>query len=145
MVSHEAIYASIKALLDLDEYLSTMVKKNTNGSQVIVGPELPGAMVCPMIQVVIMTNNMNQSAMEVSEITLRVNVYTMHDANGRFDRKTSEPIIQQIKTLIHDAKLELDTGISYVIFVEGRDPEAIADLDHNNIYFEGMSCRMFAA
>jgi hypothetical protein len=144
MVSHSEIYQGLKDLLNLDSDLSELIGQNSSGSKIILGPELPKVMFCPMIQVVIMTDNMETST-QVSDIFFRINIYTNADINNAFNSELSESIIQRAFALIHDQRITLEASFNYVMYAEGRDAEAIADFEHSGIYFEGLSCRMVAA
>ena len=141
MVDENKIYNALKALLDDDSTLGTLLGTGKGGAKIVTGSEMP-RYVPPMVQIIIPTNEIG-IVMNESELTFRLNVYSREKIVGEIDLEEIEGILQRCHDLIHDQDLTVSDHRIFEMFAEGRDPP-IRDRDNPKVSFGGLRCRMFA-
>lgn len=143
MVNVADISDALKAKLDSDTALDTLLGISETGSKVFIGVRMP-EFIAPAIQLIVTTNEATPETNHASnEMTLLVNVYSREMADGTMDSDELEGIIQRCFILLHHQSITVAGHAVHSIYTEGRD-EPIPHREREKIFFGGLRCRMFA-
>jgi len=142
MVEISKLIDALYDVLNDDATLSAYLGKKAGQTKIIKGDNVPELISQPVVQIIIMTNEMN-TIVKHSEITFKINVYCQGYSDGSINHDEFNNILQRCEALIDDQDLTVSGNWVYVMYVEGMD-SPIADREHDNTYLAGLRCRMSA-
>ena len=138
-IKSSEIIVAVKAILDADSTLDGYLYADDEGnSKVIMGIQVPGTAVIPIVNIAISTNDITDPDTKFRAMTLDVMIRVPSADYGLVNYIDSDQIADRIKTLLEDVEVTINSGRVQAL-ESYNETDAAPDFDRKNTTLKQIS------